>query len=468
VHDRAPVHHFPAAPPRAPRSALARRARGPRRVAAAMTLLLLAVACSSSGSATSGSATPGSGAGTSGGGRQTVRFLTSGAPEEVAAYRTAIDAFEKAQSEVKVELVEAASNKDMLTKLSTSFGSGNPPDLFLLNYRSFGQYAAKGAIEPVGAWVAASSAFDESDFYAAALDGFRFGGQLTCLPQNASNLVLYYNKALFDAAGVPVPQAGWSWADMVAKAKKLTKDTDGDGKPDQFGLGVDAELIRVAPFVWSNGGAIVDDQAKPTTLALGTPQATEVLEDFLDLYRVDEVIPSEQEIESQDVDARFQAGTMAMVFGSRRATPEFRSVAGLDFDVAPLPVYEKPVSILHSDGYCMAAASPNKDAAWKFIEFMVGPQGAPIIARTGRTVPSLRSVAESTAFLDPTAKPAHAQVFLDNIPNLRSVPNISTWPEIDDATSKILVDAIYEGGNANEVAEEMSQATADMFARAQG
>jgi multiple sugar transport system substrate-binding protein len=441
----------------------------PRVADAALVLVLALVVLASCTTSISGGSTGGTtvtGSVPAAGRNTTVKFLTVGSPEELDAYREAIKAFEASQPEIKVELLEAADNKDLLTRLSTSFGAGNPPDLFLINYRSFGQYAAKGAIDPIGPRVASSTAFEESDFYAEALDGFRFDGQLTCLPQNASSLVVYFNKALFEAAGVEVPKAGWSWADMVAKAKQLTKDTDGDGKVDQFGLGIDAELIRVAPFVWSNGGEVVDDTAKPTKLALGTPAAAEVLEDFLDLYRVDEVIPGEQEIESEDIDARFQSGTMAMLFDSRRSTPGFRAVPSLDFDVAPLPVYEKPVSILHADAYCLSAASANKEAAWKFIEFAVGPKGAPIVAATGRTVPSLKSVATSTVFLDPEAKPAHAQVWLDNISSLRSVPNIATWPEIESATSKILEDALYEGGNASEVAEEMAKATQDMFDRA--
>ena len=75
-----------------------------------------------------------------------------------------------------------------------------------------------------------------------------------CLPQNVSSLVVYYNRDLFEAAGVPLPTAGWTWDDMTAAAAALR-----DG--DQYGLGVEASIIRLAPFVWSNGGDIVDDPA---------------------------------------------------------------------------------------------------------------------------------------------------------------------------------------------------------------
>ena len=71
----------------------------------------------------------------------------------------------------------------------------------------------------------------------------------------------------------------------------------------------------------------------------------------------------------------------------------------------------------------MTKASQNKDAAWSFMEFALGPEGAPDRRRSGRTVPSLKSVAESDAFLDPSVKPANSQVFLDTIPVIQQVPS---------------------------------------------
>ena len=80
------------------------------------------------------------------------------------------------------------------------------------------------------------------------------------------------------------------------------------------------------------------------------------------------------------------------------------------------PADGRPRSVLHSDAYCITAGSDAKDAAWRFLEFALGPEGQRIAAGSGRTVPSLRSVAESDAFLDPEADPAHSQVFLEQIP----------------------------------------------------
>ena len=138
-------------------------------------------------------------------------------------------------------------------------------------------------LEPIESRLEDSDAFEQEDFYPQALDAFRFDGKLVCLPQNISSLVVYYNRDLFKRAKVPEPKAGWTWDEMVQKAIKLTRDTNGDGDIDQHGLGVEPSIIRIAPFVWSNGGEVVDDEEAPTRLALDSPEATEAMQKFFDL-----------------------------------------------------------------------------------------------------------------------------------------------------------------------------------------
>jgi multiple sugar transport system substrate-binding protein len=412
----------------------------------------------------------GDGGGNGGSGKVSgdVSFMVFGDPEEIQAYRDVIAAYENEQADVDVKMIEASDRDDLIARLSTSFAAGTPPDLFLLNYRFYAQFAARDVLEPIEDRVDDSDVFQQEDFYEEAMNAFRFNDTLTCLPQNISSLVVYYNKDLFKKAGVAEPEEGWKWDDMVASAKKLTKDSNGDGKAEVYGLGIEASLIRIAPFVWSAGGELVDDEENPTHFTLDTPEAEVALERFLQLHVVEKVTPSDEEVEAEDDETRFQNGRMAMVLSSRRSTPTFRTIQNFDWDVAALPQHEQQAGILHSDAYCVTKASENKDAAWSFMEYALGPEGAPIVAKSGRTVPSLKSVAESEAFLDPTAKPANSQVFLDTIPVIRQVPSISTWPEIEDAAESILEEGFYNGESAAAVARELRTATDDLFARAEG
>lgn len=134
--------------------------------------------------------------------------MVFGEPEEIKAFRNVISAFEKQEPDIKVKLIEASDRDDLMARLSTSFAGGMPPDLFLRNYRYYGQFAAGGVLEPVQTRLDDSDAFAEEDFYSRALEAFRRDGALICLPQNISSLVVYYNRDLFRQAGVAEPKEG--------------------------------------------------------------------------------------------------------------------------------------------------------------------------------------------------------------------------------------------------------------------
>ena len=366
-----------------------------------------------------------------------VRLLVFGAPEELAAYRTLIDAYAKARPGKKVQLIEASDRKDLLARLATSIAGGAPPDLFLMNYRFYGQLAVKDAIEPLDGRIAASEVIKPADYYPVAMTAFTWQGRQLCLPQNVSSLAVYYNRSLFEKYGVALPRAGWTWNELLTTATAMTRDakgavirgTESEGaaqRPAVHGLGIEPSIIRVAPFVWSNGADIVDDPARPTRLTLDTPAAREVLKNLVDLRLAYGVVPTDEEVEAEDDESRFANGRLAMLMSSRRSTTTFRSITGFEWDVAPLPVYRRPVGVLHSDAYCLTRGSRNKDAAWSFLEYAVGAEGQRIIAATGRTVPSHIAVSTSPAFLGPAQPPRSAKVFLDAIPTVRALPSGST------------------------------------------
>ena len=150
-----------------------------------------------------------------------VSFMVFGDPDEIEGFKSMVAAYENEQPDVNVDMIEAADRDDLIARLSTSFAGGTPPDLFLLHYRYLGPFASKDVLEPVEDRVDDSDVFQQEDFYEEALEAFRFNDELTCLPQNISSLVVYYNKDMFEKAGVATPKAGWKWDDMVAAAKKL-------------------------------------------------------------------------------------------------------------------------------------------------------------------------------------------------------------------------------------------------------
>ncbi|MGH3660741.1 MAG: ABC transporter substrate-binding protein [Micromonosporaceae bacterium] len=407
----------------------------------------------------------------------TVRLLVFGDPDELAAYQKLAGAYQKATGKT-VRLIEASDREDLLARLSTSIAGGEPPDITLINYRFYGQFAAKNALAPVESRLNSSRQLDAKDFYPQAMQAFRWDSKQMCMPQNVSSLAVYYNRDLFRRHQVPEPKPGWTFNDLISTAKSLTRDSSGTvvkgteseaGGPRVavHGLGVEPTMIRLAPFVWSNGGEITDHPTRPTRFAFDTPKARQVLRDFMDLRLAYGVTPTDEEVESEDDESRFSNGRLAMVMSSRRSTTTFRSIEDFEWDVAPLPTYGKAAGILHSDAYCITRGAANPDGAWRFMEFALGPKGAKLMAGTGRTVPSNIKVATSKAFLDPEQAPRHSQVFLDAISTVRPTPVISTWPEIEDVTGGILENAFYRGDPLDKVIKELDTQTRPLFARGQ-
>lgn len=396
-----------------------------------------------------------------------VSFAVFGDPAELAAYEQLVAEFSAAHPEIAVQLQHIPGQSEYRQRLATSFASGEPPDVMLLNYRRFSAFAGQGGLEPLGPYLADSSVIQPADFFPETIEAFTLDGQLWCIPQNVSSLVVYYNRDLFAAAGVPFPANNWTQADFLAAARALTLDLDGDGRNDQYGVGIEPNLFRLAPFIWQMGGQLVDDENNPTRLALDSPRALAAFQWFVDLQVKEGVAPDAVAESAETSESRFLNGRLAMFFNSRRGVPTYRTITGFTWDVAPLPRGEQVASILHSDAYCLARVAKNKEAAWTFIEYANSAVGQTIIAASGRTVPSLISVAESAAFLNPDLPPANSRIFVETIATLRRVPIMTTWVNIEETAGKEVERAFYGQVSVQEAAATAVALTQPFFAEAQ-
>jgi multiple sugar transport system substrate-binding protein len=377
---------------------------------------------------------------------------------EAAGYEQLIAQFEAVNSDVDVVFAPVPEQDDLLARLTTGFAAGDPPDVFLINYRNYGQFAEAGVLEPVQSFLDASAVIAEDEFAETSMEAFRYdGATLTCMPQNVSSLVVYYNADMFEQANLELPAEGWTWDDFLAAAQALTQG-------DTYGLGTDADLIRLAPFVWSNGGDIVDDPDNPTTLTLDQGPAREALDFFLDLQLVHGVVPPDVEEQSMGSEDRFIAGKLGMYLNSRRVVPGLRAIQGFTWDVAPLPVAPggEPTTILHGDAYCMAKDG-NTQAAWRLIEFANSADGQTILAQSGRTVPSRTDVAESDPFLAPDQPPASSRVFIDVIPIIRPVPVTATWRRVEKAADSVIEEMFYGRIDREAGVQQLINSTKPLF-----
>ncbi|HET9224471.1 MAG TPA: extracellular solute-binding protein, partial [Roseiflexaceae bacterium] len=110
-----------------------------------------------------------------------VSFMIFGDPAEKAAYEGLVSAFEQRNPAIDVELIHIPGQNDYRTRLGADFAAGTPADIVLINYRRYAALAARGALEPLGPYLAQSSVLKEGDFYPEALAPFYWAGKLMCI-----------------------------------------------------------------------------------------------------------------------------------------------------------------------------------------------------------------------------------------------------------------------------------------------
>lgn len=381
----------------------------------------------------------------------TLTVQAAGGEGELSALRELITAYEQARPGVTVDFIGVPDQGDHIAKLATAFAGGKPPDVFLLNYRRLGPFVDRGVLAPADLGERTAE-----DFYAPSLEAFTYDGELACVPQNTSSSVVYVNLDLLERAGVALPDERWTWADLERLAAELAAT-------DVAAVGFDAEIRTVAPFVWTAGGEVVDDTDEPTAMTLDTPGAVRALTYLAGLQRFGVDATSRAAVEPAD---QFAAGELALFVDSRRAVPAFRKAEGLSFDVRPLPRADpgRPSSsLLASDAYCVARASRVPRLAADFASYAVGPEGAVVLARSGRTVPSVKEVAQSEAFLDPSQQPASSALFLDVVPQLRRLPNVGPQDEAEEAANDLLQQYFAGKATLETTVSEIRRATAAAY-----
>jgi multiple sugar transport system substrate-binding protein len=246
------------------------------------------------------------------GDKVTINLATWAGADESKELQTVID---KVNAEATdFEIVHQASPADYYTKLQTMIAGNTAPDLMWLSQEYVANFADNGAILDITDQVAALSdmpAADLDDYYPGSLAVARYNDRLYGLPWIAQPVVLYYNPAMFEAAGVSPPDETWTWETFKDAANKLTIK-DASGNITQYGTTFSG-WPPIHMFIWQAGGEVIspDLQSSP----IDSPEAIQGAQFYADLiYNPDYAVP-EEVIKEQGFGEMAKAGKVAMFFG---------------------------------------------------------------------------------------------------------------------------------------------------------
>lgn len=317
--------------------------------------------------------------------------LNWGNSEEEKVFVDAIARFNEKYPDVTVEhtIVPVESWSDFIQKWVTMIGSGNAPDLTNIALEGFLMAVDNNLVMPLDDVIAADADMSAQlpEFAQSLLDGFSYDGKLYGIPNGTQTMVIYYNKALFDAKGIAYPQDGWTWDEFRQTAIALT-----DG--DVYGWGLPISNWHMSPFWISNGAyPCSDDFSAPT---LNTDGMVEALEFLSNLVLTDKCAPDPTGI---DVYAQFAAGKIAMV-GAGRWTLASWAQEGFDtFDCVSWPTNKGKGSVFGGSAWTVNPNTPHKDEAIALLKEFTSSATLGATAALGQQIPPMASVAMDKAIM---------------------------------------------------------------------
>jgi multiple sugar transport system substrate-binding protein len=316
----------------------------------------------------------------------TITYAIWGDTTELANQQKIVDAFTAMNPTIKVN-VTVADWDTYWPKLLTSLAGGNAPDVFLMDGPLFPDYQTRAQLLDLTPLIARDG-FDTSQLADLAVKDFTGAdGHLYGLPRDMSTVGLYYNKKMFDAAGIPYPDATWDWAKLAEVATKLTK-TSG-GTTTQWGFYTETSDMENywSSLVWQAGGDILSPDKK--TVVIDSDQAAAGIQFLQDLIYKDKVMP--QPVAGGTGDA-FENGQAAMEANGSWLVPTHLA-AGIDFGVAPLPKGPAgQATSVNPSGVVVDKGTKSPDAAWEFLKCYSGPEMQAQIATLKASMPANKAV----------------------------------------------------------------------------
>jgi len=341
-----------------------------------------------------------------------------GAPENVVLTELVKEYNETNQDNVYVEEV-ILDWSTLYSKILLDFETGTPPDIMTIQQSGLYQNVDLGILADITDLMP-EYGFEKEDFVESAWSGSFIDGKQYAVPFDLHPLALYYNTGLFEEAGLDPANPPATMKEFLSAAQKLTKDTNGDGTTDQYGMGL--AYSGGLPFrlwmslLWQHDGGNVLNEDN-TAAAFNTEAGLESLEFLHDLVYTYKVIPEQEQSPDED----FMKGIVGMVISGPWSQFDFNSVDGLEYATAPLPVfYDQEAAWADSH---MLALPDTKDetrmaAAMSFARFL-SDNSLTWTQKAGH-LPVKQSVLESADFkaLD------KAQAFAETLPNAHYYPSI--------------------------------------------
>lgn len=372
-------------------------------------------------------------------GKTTIEFSHWGGSEGYTdIYKERIEAFEKANPDIKVKVISVADDYD--TKMQTMFAGNEAPDV--VQVAENGQnFASKNLFEDLSEYITTNK-IDVEGNWADTMTQYTYEQKPFALPDRGGPEILYYNKDMFDAAGVEYPTSEWTMDDYTVAMEKLTIK-EGD-KTVQYGASGLDWTPNWGAFLKANGGSIVEDGK----MVIDSPENLEILKWYNDIYQKGNVLTYQEleQVKNSNADSMFAQGKVAMLTTGFWNVKANTNLEGFNFDIATMPVGLEKTTWPFGSALAISKTSKNKDAAFKFIEFMTGEEAQHMIGETLADCPANLKVLNSEQFVN---REVNGKKIDLNV--------------VGESTARVKIDGVFQGPYYGEITAECGTQVKEML-----
>lgn len=348
--------------------------------------------------------------------------------------QTLADEFEEDNPNIKIDIQVNGWN-DYWTALEAAGTGGSLPDTFWMHSNNIYYYGSNDQLLDLTDYIKNSDLVDLSNYPQGLDDIYNIDGKQYAIPKDYDTIALWYNKTLFDEAGISYPDDTWTWNDLKDAAKKLTKD---DGSQYGFCAGLHNQE-GYYNFVYQNGGEIITDDKKSGYDEEATIAGVEEYFSYVKEGLSPEIYDDQARAEA------IENGLCAMgLFGSWNlsgfASSDFMT-ENFDCTVLPSSNDGNRATIFNGLGNAISATTEHPDEAWKWVEFLSSKEGQEKQAELGIAISAYNGTADKFAAAYPSF---NAQCYVDMVDYAQIRPYSNQTSVWEDKAYELLKDA-YAG-----------------------
>ncbi len=367
--------------------------------------------------------------------------------------------FNATHKDIYVKLENMGNYNSLQMKLVAAIQANVTPDIAQV-YESWVANMIKGKrIIPLDDFVK-EPGFNLNDIHPVFINDVKMNGKIWAMPFNKSMPVLYWNKELFKKVGLDPNKPPANWEEFLEYAKKLTIDTNGDGKPDIYGTAFPPSSWYFGCMVYQNGGKLLDEKKRKA--AFNEEPGVKALQYWIDLIFKYKVAYLTTGFNHQ---TDFQAGKVAMIWGSSVSKIFMEKQINFDFGIAPFPQGEKKASILSGTNVVIFDKKDPKraKAAWEFIKWFISTKNTAYWAVKTAYMPVRKSALQTDIMKNLFKKQPMMKAAIMQLDYAAFEPFDTAWFRGRKYLDEAISDALVKGGDAKQYLDEAAKKVNEEF-----